>query len=280
MTLNLGKSGLLVDGGAISKLLGIRDSGSSFADVEEARTLHPSLKELRARFPPTSYIVPSLISAAIQDDKYSDMANFRTDFALLFLTTMASSQQNGYVKDKVLKRLIADTRYEDFNWCSFIADCLRKCKKQWRPLDPKCCWAGPLTILTMSICLVLLYVDCTWQPSCNTSDRIRAIHYWTKELLTRRQNYEISNGGFGRGQGKPLSDGIFGEQRVTSCAATKNAEGTSGETSCLDKWVDDLAALRLRIEQALRDRLAVEPDNEDHKRVRRRYIEVLDVFAG
>ncbi|MFS7984369.1 hypothetical protein Hanom_Chr11g00985671 [Helianthus anomalus] len=58
------------------------------------------------------------------------MAHFRTDFALLFLTTMASLQQNGYVKDKVLKRLTAETRYEDFNWCSFIIDCLKKYKKK------------------------------------------------------------------------------------------------------------------------------------------------------
>ncbi|MFS7984368.1 hypothetical protein Hanom_Chr11g00985661 [Helianthus anomalus] len=54
--------------------------------------------------------------------------------------------------------------------------------------------------------------------------------------------------------------------RVISCAAEKNDEGTSGETSCLDKWVDDLPALRSRIEQALRDRLAMEPDNEVHRR--------------
>ncbi|KAJ0618757.1 hypothetical protein HanHA89_Chr02g0057221 [Helianthus annuus] len=158
MTLNLGNSGLLVDGGVISKLLGIRDSGSNFADVEEARMLHPSLEEWRARFPPSSYIAPSLISAAIQDDKYEDMAQFCTDFALLFLTTMASSQQNGYVKDRVLKRLTTETRYEDFNWCAFIVDCLRKCKKKWRPLDPKCCWAGPLTILTVSMCLVIEFL--------------------------------------------------------------------------------------------------------------------------
>ncbi|KAF5789874.1 hypothetical protein HanXRQr2_Chr09g0376371 [Helianthus annuus] len=202
------------------------------------------------------------------------MAHFRIDFALLFLTTMARSQQNSYVKDKVLKRLTADTRYEDFNWCSFIIACLKKCKKKWRPWDPKCCWAGPLTIMT--------YVDCTQQLSYNTADGVRAIHYWTKELLTRRQDYEISNGGFGRGQVKPLSDGITdkgaGEQRVNSCAAEKNDEGKSGETSCLDKWVDELAALRSRIEKALSDRLAVEPDNKVHMRVKRRYIKVLNVL--
>ncbi|MFS7952885.1 hypothetical protein Hanom_Chr07g00612151 [Helianthus anomalus] len=44
MTLNLVKSSLLVDGRVITKLLGIRDASLSFADVEEARTIHPSLK--------------------------------------------------------------------------------------------------------------------------------------------------------------------------------------------------------------------------------------------
>ncbi|MFS7892066.1 hypothetical protein Hanom_Chr00s000496g01646651 [Helianthus anomalus] len=160
-----------------------------------------------------------MVSAEIQKDKYSDMAHFYINFASLFLTTMANSQKNDYVKDK---------------------------------------------------------------PASNTGDGVRAIHYWTKELLTSRQDYEISNGGFGRGQVKPLSDGIAekgaSEQRVNSCAAEKNDEGTSGETSCVDKWVDELDALRSRIEKALSDRLTVEPDNEYQRRLKRKYIEVLDVL--
>ncbi|MFS7892067.1 hypothetical protein Hanom_Chr00s000494g01646061 [Helianthus anomalus] len=92
MTLNLCNNSLLLDGRLISKLLGIRNACLSFADVEESKTLHPSLKAWRARLPPTIYISPSLVSAEIQNDKYSDMSRFRTDFALLFLTTMVSSQ--------------------------------------------------------------------------------------------------------------------------------------------------------------------------------------------
>ncbi|MFS7954567.1 hypothetical protein Hanom_Chr07g00632041 [Helianthus anomalus] len=83
---------------------------------------------------------------------------------------MVSSQQNGYVKNKVLKRLTADTRYEDYNWCGFIVDCLRKCKKKWRPWDLKCWWAGPLTILSVSMCfnrgckeMKKREKNCTWR---------------------------------------------------------------------------------------------------------------------
>ncbi|KAJ0680993.1 hypothetical protein HanPI659440_Chr16g0630741 [Helianthus annuus] len=267
---------MVVDGGLISKLLGIRDEGLCFSDVEPTKTLHPSLKALRARYPPTSYIAPSLVSSEIQRDKYADMAHVWTDFAMLFLTTMVSSQQNGYVKDKVLKRLTADTRFEDYNWCGFIVDCLRKCKKKWRPWDPKCWWVGPLTILT------LLYVDSTQQPTWNTGDGVRAIHLWTKELLTRRQDYEIVTGGFGRGEAKSLSDGTVEKdvdvERVNSCVLEKNGENTSKDPSCVDKWIDELVALRARIEKVLRDRLTEDPNNETHKMLKCKYIEVLDVL--
>ncbi|XP_035832218.1 uncharacterized protein LOC110871593 isoform X3 [Helianthus annuus] len=259
LTLNIGNASLVVDAGLISKLLGIRNTGLRFADVEVAKTLPPSLKAWRARFPPTTYIAPSLISAEIQKDTYSDMAFFRTDFALLFLTAMGSSQQNGYVKDKILKRLTAETRYEDYNWCEFIIECLRKCKKKWRPSDPKCCWVGPLTVLT------LLYVDCTQQPACNTGVGVRALHYWTKDLLTRRQDYEIANGGFGRGRVKPLSE-----------APAEN--GGAEQASIVDEWLQELAALRSKIEKTLSDRLNLDPDNEDHRRLKRKYLEVLDVL--
>ncbi|KAJ0640236.1 hypothetical protein HanLR1_Chr16g0613071 [Helianthus annuus] len=100
MTLNLGSSKLVVDGGLISKLLGIRDEVWCFSDVEPTKTLHPSLKVWRAKYPPTSYIAPSLVSSEIQRDKYADMAHFRTDFSVLFLTTMVSSQHNGYVRTR------------------------------------------------------------------------------------------------------------------------------------------------------------------------------------
>ncbi|KAJ0441862.1 hypothetical protein HanRHA438_Chr16g0750591 [Helianthus annuus] len=102
------------------------------------------------------------------------------------------------------------------------------------------------------------------------------------ELLTRRQDYETTNGGFGRGEVKPLSDGTaekdVGVQRVNLCVVEKNDKSTSGAASCVDKWVDELAALRARIEKALGDRLSEEPNNEVHRRLKRKYIEVLDVL--
>ncbi|MFS7962457.1 hypothetical protein Hanom_Chr08g00726831 [Helianthus anomalus] len=107
--------------------------------------------------------------------------------------------------------------------------------------------------------------DCTQQPSCNTGVGVRAFHYWTKDLLTRRQDYEIANGGFGRGQVKPLSE-----------APAENGGAEQG--SIVDEWLQELVALRSKIEKTLSDRLNLDPDNEDHRRLKRKYLEVLDVL--
>ncbi|KAJ0853249.1 hypothetical protein HanRHA438_Chr14g0648951 [Helianthus annuus] len=112
--------------------------------------------------------------------------------------------------------------------------------------------------------------DCTRQPACNTGVGVRAIHYWTKDLLTRRQDYEIANGGFGRGQVKPLSD--------ATAEKGGGEQGTGGEASSVDEWLQELAALRSKIEKTFSDRLNLEPDNKDHRRLKRKYLEVLDVL--
>ncbi|KAF5789246.1 hypothetical protein HanXRQr2_Chr09g0368891 [Helianthus annuus] len=124
--------------------------------------------------------------------------------------------------------------------------------------------------------------DCTRHPACNTGVGVRAILYQTKDLLTRRQDYEIANGGFGRGQVKPLSDAPAenggGEHIANSSTAEKNDEGMGGQASSVDEWLQELAALRSKIEKTLSDRLNLEPDNEDHRRLKRKYLEVLDML--
>ncbi|KAJ0630071.1 hypothetical protein HanHA300_Chr00c0516g0776151 [Helianthus annuus] len=107
-------------------------------------------------------------------------------------STMATSQRNGYVSDKILKRLTVDTRFKEYDLCGYIVDCLRKCKKKWKPKDPNSCWAGLLIILT------LLYDDSTELPTLSTRVGARAIHFWIRDMLTRRQDYEINSGGIGQ----------------------------------------------------------------------------------
>ncbi|KAF5786579.1 hypothetical protein HanRHA438_Chr10g0454821 [Helianthus annuus] len=65
---------------------------------------------------------------------------------------------------------------------------------------------------------------------------------------------------------------------ANSSAAEKNDDGTGGQVNIVDEWLQELAALRSKIEKTLSDRLNLEPDNEDHRRLKRKYLEVLDVL--
>ncbi|KAJ0602178.1 hypothetical protein HanOQP8_Chr03g0117231 [Helianthus annuus] len=51
-----------------------------------------------------------------------------------------------------------------------------------------------------------------------------------------------------------------------------------GQASIVDEWLQELAALRSKIEKTLSDRLNLDPDNEDHRRLKRKYLEVLDML--
>ncbi|MFS8004496.1 hypothetical protein Hanom_Chr13g01226531 [Helianthus anomalus] len=65
---------------------------------------------------------------------------------------------------------------------------------------------------------------------------------------------------------------------ANSSTAEKNDDGTGGQTSIVDEWLQGLAALRSKIEKTLSDRLNLDPDNEDHRKLKRKYLEVLDVL--
>ncbi|MFS7921840.1 hypothetical protein Hanom_Chr03g00241651 [Helianthus anomalus] len=157
------------------------------------------------------------------------------------------------VNDKILKRLIADTNFEEYDWCTYIVECLRKCKKKWKPKDPNSWWAGPISMLT------LLYVDSTELPAMNTKAGVRAIQLWTKDILSRRQDYEVKNGGFGHGKLKAINVGAVDDF-----------------VDCIEKWVTMMAALRVKIKTHLGARLMEEPNNTVFVGLKSRYVEVLD----
>ncbi|MFS7945886.1 hypothetical protein Hanom_Chr06g00529381 [Helianthus anomalus] len=203
----------------------------------------------------------------MQQDTYNDMMFFHIDFVFLYFTTMASSHMNGYVNDKILKRLTADTRSEEYDWCAYIVDCLRKCKKKWKPKYPNSWWVGALTILTF------LYVDIRELAALITRAGLRAIQFWTRDMLTRRQDYETSNGGFGQGNSKAISVGAVdaGDDVDEETFANKHEV-----VDCVEKCVDRLAAVRVKIEMHLGARLTEDPNNKGLPGLKRRYIDVLN----
>ncbi|KAF5769561.1 hypothetical protein HanXRQr2_Chr14g0649741 [Helianthus annuus] len=107
----------------------------------------------------------------------------------------------------------------------------------------------------------------------NTKAGVRAIQFWTKDMLSRRQDYEIKNGGFGHGKLKAINVGAVD----VGLDDDKEAFGNTQDfVDCIKKWVTMMAALRVKIETHLGARLTEEPNNTVFLGLKRRYVEVLD----
>ncbi|MFS7947169.1 hypothetical protein Hanom_Chr06g00544931 [Helianthus anomalus] len=107
----------------------------------------------------------------------------------------------------------------------------------------------------------------------STRAGIRAIQFWTKEMLVRRHEYEIKNGGFGCGKLIGISVGVV---EAGMDVDDETFADTREVVDCVEKWVDKLAALRVKIETHLGARLAEDPNKKGLQWLKRRYNEVLD----
>ncbi|KAJ0835367.1 hypothetical protein HanRHA438_Chr16g0754391 [Helianthus annuus] len=92
-------------------------------------------------------------------------------------------------------------------------------------------------------------------------------------MLTRRQDYEINNGGFGQGNLKAISVGV---DEAGGDLDDETFANTQEFVACVEKWLDGFAAVRVKIETHLGAHLAEDPNNKSLQDLNRRYINVLD----
>ncbi|KAJ0450227.1 hypothetical protein HanRHA438_Chr15g0691851 [Helianthus annuus] len=139
-----------------------------------------------------------MIVEKIRENIYGDDETFMMDFAMLFITTMIASTKNGNAMYTMLEWFCLSKEFKEHDWCQLIIDTIRVCKSDWDKDDPESIFCGPLTIL------VLFYLDSTTCPGF-VGDREQApIMFWTKEMMSKRKEMEITNGGLGMGDVREL----------------------------------------------------------------------------
>ncbi|KAI3776424.1 hypothetical protein L1987_46206 [Smallanthus sonchifolius] len=138
------------------------------------------------------------IADRIIESNDEDGMMFKIDFIVLFSSTMIKCHKNGLCRHDIIDYKTDDNDFGDFDWCSYVVDSIRNCKKGWRRGDLSSNFNGPLTILT------LLYVDSITCPGFDVERTLRPITFWTLENLRRREAEELKNGGFGMGQFRGL----------------------------------------------------------------------------
>ncbi|MFS8009076.1 putative papain-like cysteine peptidase superfamily [Helianthus anomalus] len=138
-------------------------------------------------------MTPSRIVDRIVCNQDDDGVFFKYDFLALFMNTMVETKKDGTCKTDFLECLNENIAVENVNWCKFICNTIKNSKDGWQRDSKSIYFNGALTIM------VLIYVDQTICGHINSVRTTSPLLFWTKDMLSIREKYEIKNGGFGKG---------------------------------------------------------------------------------
>ncbi|KAK9050056.1 hypothetical protein SSX86_030975 [Deinandra increscens subsp. villosa] len=167
----------------------------SFLSGKRSKRRNPAIVEWRKRYPDKD-VAPTHLVDQIMDSPDEDSFNFRMDFLMCFICVMVDCSSQGRVKQKIVKSIPCDIEWSDLNFCDYIVEVIKDCKKGWNKNNPSSSFKGPLAILTFPM------------QRNEIDDTQNAISFWTMKKLQLRQKMEARNGGFGKGEFKGLSEFI------------------------------------------------------------------------
>ncbi|KAL8255466.1 hypothetical protein R6Q59_030533 [Mikania micrantha] len=247
MHIDLGQRKIEVNCDAIHQLLGIPNKGTDLQTIPKLDKMTSFGKKWKDRYP--GLITRAMIVQMIQNSNDDENSFFTIDFIVLFISSIISCRTNGHCKTGLLRKISEDLELKDINWCKFVLDKLRGCKKGWKR-NPNYQFSGAITILT------LIYVD---SISCNGINEIRTmdpISFWTMENLSRREELEMKAGGFGLGEYR----GLFEHRDISNQEKISNIE----------KEIEAFLKAKTQLEQHLKD---VIESNIEHAHVARLVVE-------
>ncbi|KAK9049188.1 hypothetical protein SSX86_031845 [Deinandra increscens subsp. villosa] len=173
------------------------EGGIDISSLPKPKKQSEMFKEWKNRYPTTAF-PPSTVVSWIKENNYENWMFFVLDFLLLFVTTMIEAWKNGSCKMSLLSCLDDERDVKEYDWCGYILNRIKVCKKEWIRDDKDCPFIGPLTILT------LIYVDSTDCDGFNYERKGNALEFWTTSKLKEREEMELRNGGFGQGDIKQM----------------------------------------------------------------------------
>ncbi|KAI3755087.1 hypothetical protein L1987_54880 [Smallanthus sonchifolius] len=169
-------------------------------------------------------------------------------------------------KENILDKLTGETDFSNINWCAYIIDSMRGCKKRWKRNDRGVPFSGPLGILT------LMYVDSVECKGIKMDKKMNPISFWNMSRLKERQKWEIENGGFGKGKYKWLTKLIEDEE--------DSGYSVVGEIEGLEKLLDVLHKQKKLIDNKLGRLLEKHPEQEEVLVIKAKYDSLMQTTEG
>nr|GMC78938.1 uncharacterized protein LOC109179738 isoform X1 [Ipomoea batatas] len=150
-------------------------------------------------------ITPAEVATKLE--KYPDEGEcFIRNYALLVVSTVVRTMQNGYVYQHVIPNLEDTLEIGNLNWCQYVIYSLIATQPAWKAKKTQR-FTGPLVFLTV------LYVDRVRAGVCTVPRTLPTFGGWDSDLLKQREESELTSGGFGRGS---ILEPMQPKKKVTS----------------------------------------------------------------
>ncbi|KAI3755081.1 hypothetical protein L1987_54874 [Smallanthus sonchifolius] len=250
------KHKIKIDCQAIQQLLGVPCGEVTIESMSKLKTRDDSVIEWRNRYP-INFVAPTELASNIENAEDEDCFNFRMDFLMCFLAVMLECHGQQRCKENILDKLTSETNFSNINWCAYIIDSMRGCKKRWKRNDRGVPFSGSLAILT------LLYVDSVECKGIKMEKKMNPISFWNMSRLKERQKWEIENGGFGKGKYKRLTK-LIEDEEDSGYSVVDEIEG-------LEKLLDVLHKQKKLIDNKLGRLLEKHPEREEVLVIKAKY---------
>ncbi|KAJ0468051.1 hypothetical protein HanIR_Chr14g0692141 [Helianthus annuus] len=188
LTLPAGK--IKVTSKLIQRIFDIPCGGTPINKLIVKNSTKKCYKEWQSQF--DKDIRPNALKEKIEKSESADM-NFVLNFIALFLSSMVEcNQSGGGCKTDILERIDESVDIRSLDWCGFILQSLKTCKKGWKRNDSSSFFNGPIVFL------LIIYLDGTSFEHMDSPREILAFNFWSIEMMKKRQTLEIQCGGFGQ----------------------------------------------------------------------------------
>lgn len=97
-------------------------------------------------------IYPPQLLQQMKIRKTSDYL-FKLDFLVLMVSTLVESMSNGRAYIRFLASITKNSDIKEFNWCDFVVQAVKDCKKNWDCSKKSSKFVGPLAFLVVRVIL-------------------------------------------------------------------------------------------------------------------------------
>ncbi|PWA41970.1 hypothetical protein CTI12_AA548360 [Artemisia annua] len=241
---------------------------------------HPFLAEWKSQFPEDVKWVTTRALSQVILETTNENYMFKMNFLILFATTMGCCDNSSVVKYKVLQNVLEDDNVQDIDWCTYIWECARYSKVDWKKnnKNKEVVYYGPITFLMVNSELL-----CNYITSNNLSQviiyvfishmlyetaRVSALHKvcwyggrrkvpafksWNSTLMKKRETLEMNQSNFGQVE-------VIGEMNEEEQSVQKEEL-----YRMLKERIDNIVSDKEILEQTIDENLKIFEDDDMQK---------------